>query len=155
GWTGGGTLKGVSETLIDSVSASVTLANTSLAVTGLPAISLSGFTTANLSDTGSGHNFTISSWTGGGSVSGTDETVTRTLSANVVLSNTSLAVSGLPAIALSGFTAASLSDPFGGHTFTVSSWTGTGSLIDSATAPDTVVAAKSAGFTLSNSALAS
>ena len=54
------------------MSASVTLTNTSLAVTGLPAIALDGFTVANLTDTssGGGNTFTVSGWTNGGSLTG-------------------------------------------------------------------------------------
>ena len=68
GWTGGGSLKGTAETVVDSVSSSVTLTNTSLAVTGLPTLTLSGFTTANLTDTAGGNTFTVSGWTGSGSL---------------------------------------------------------------------------------------
>ena len=56
----------------------------------------------------------------------------ESVSANVTLTNTSLAVTGLPTLTLSGITAANLTDTAGGNTFTVSGWTGSGSLVDTA-----------------------
>ena len=50
---------------------SYTLTNTSLAVTDDTTLSLSGITTANLTDTGGGNTFTVSGWTGSGSLTGT------------------------------------------------------------------------------------
>jgi hypothetical protein len=44
----------------------MTLANASLAVAGGASFALSGFTTANLTDTAGGNTFTVSGWTGGG-----------------------------------------------------------------------------------------
>ena len=58
-------------------------------------------------------------------------------------------------VTLSGFTTANLTDSGGGNTFTVSGWTGTGSLVDSGNAADTVTASKAAGYTLSNTSLSS
>ena len=51
GWTGSGTLTGTGDTVVESTSANVTLTNTSLAVSGLPTLTLSGITTANLTVT--------------------------------------------------------------------------------------------------------
>ena len=155
GWTGGGTITGVNETLVDTVSSSVALSNGSLAVTGLPSIGLSGFTVANLTDSGSGHTFTLAGWTGAGSLSGTGETVAENVSGKVTLTNGSLAVGALPALSLSGFTAAKLTDTGGGNTFGVGGWTGAGSLADTGSAADSITANKSGGFTLSNAALSS
>ena len=64
-------------------------------------------------------------------------------------------MTGLPALTLSGFTTANLTDTAGGNTFTVSGWTGSGSLTDSAAARDTVTASKSASYTLTNTSLSS
>ena len=64
--------KATPETLIDSVSASTSLSNTALAVGSLPILNLSGITTANLTDTSAGGNtFTVTGWTGKGTLSGT------------------------------------------------------------------------------------
>ena len=49
---------------------------------------------------------------------------------------------------LSGITTANLTDTGGGHTFTVSGWTGAGSLTDTASTPDTVTASKAANYVL-------
>ena len=219
GWTGKGTLTGTPDTLVDTVTANATLTNASLAVTGLPTLTLSGFTTANLTDTAGGNTFTVSGWTGGGSLTdsaatadtvtasksagftlantslsstdgmslglsnvttanltdsgsggntftitgwtgtgtlkGTAETLVDSVSSSVVLAKTSLAVTGGPTLTLSGFTTANLTDTAGGNTFTVSGWTGSGSLTDSAAAGDTVTASKSASYTLANTSLSS
>jgi len=157
GWMGAGTLKGTkSETLVDSVSTSVTLANLSLAVTGLPTLTLSGFTIANLTDTVGGHTFTVGGWTGSGSLtdsSATGDTVAASANAGFTLTNT-LLTSGTMSLILSGITIANLTDTVGGHTFTIGNWTGSGSLTDSAFfVGDTVVASKSAGYTLTNTSL--
>ncbi len=220
GWTGKATLTGSPDTLVDTVAANTTLTNTSLAVTGLPTLTLSGFPTANLTDTtggntftvsgwtgsgsitdsaatgdmvtasksagftlanallsstdgmtlglsgvttanltdstsGGGHTFTVSGWTGVGTLKGAAETLVDTLTASTTLAKTSLAVSGGPTLTLSGFTVANLTDTAGGNTFTVSGWTGSGSLTDNAAAGDTVAASKSASYTLANASLSS
>ena len=218
GWTGKGSLTGTSETVEVNVSANAALANTSLAVTGGPSLILNGFTTANLYATGSsttftitgwtgngsltaksgtatvsaseaagftlspssltagtmslslngistanltdttgGHTITISGWTGAGKLTGTGDTVVECVSAGVTLSNTSLAVTGLTALTLKGITTADLTGTSGGITFTVSGWTGNGTLTYAAksTSPDTVLADKNAGYTLTDSSLSS
>ena len=158
GWTGSGTLKGPADTLVDSVTASVALAKASLAVTGLPTLTLSGFTTANLTDTAGGNMFTVSNWTGSGSLTDSaanGDTVTAIKSAGYTLTNTSLSSTDGMALALSGITIADLAASSSGKTFTVSGWTGSGSLTDTAASGDTVTASKSAGFTLADSSLSS
>ena len=136
GWTGTGTLKGTSETLVDSVSSSVVLAKTSLAVTGGATLTLSGFTTANLTDTAGGNTFTVSGWTGSGSLTdsaSTMDTVAASKSAGYTLTNTSLSSTDGMALGLIGITTANLAATSNGKTFTVSGWTGSGSLTDTAT----------------------
>ena len=157
GWTGTGTLSAPAGTgtVTASKSAGYTLTNTALSSTDGMTLGLSGITTANLTDTGSGHTFTISGWTGSGTLKGSTETLLDVVSSSVVLAKTSLAVTGLPAVTLSGFTTANLTDTAGGNTFTVSGWTGSGSLTDRAAAGDTVTASKSAGYTLANTSLSS
>lgn len=156
GWTGKGTLKGKSEALIDTVAASVTLTNTSLAVTALPALTLNGFTTANVTDTAGGNTFTVSGWTGSGSLTdsaGSGDTVAASKNASYTLANSLLTSTDKMSLALNGITTANLAATTGGRTFTVSGWTGTGSLTD--TGSGIVTATKSAGFTLSNMSLTS
>ncbi len=141
---------------MDVVSSSVVLAKTSLAVTGLPTVTLSGFTTANLTDAAGGNTFTVSGWTGSGSLTdsaATGDTVTASKSAGYTLTNTSLSSTDGMAISLSGITTANLAATTASKTFTVSGWTGSGSLTD--TASGILTASKSAGFILTNTSLSS
>jgi hypothetical protein len=159
GWTGSGSLidSGTSgDTVTASKGAGFTLASNSLSSSDGMSLGLIGITTANLTDNGSGGNtFIVTGWTGAGTLKGTSETVADVLSSNVVLAKTSLAVTGGATLTLSGFTTANLTDTAGGNTFTVSGWTGSGSLTDSSSSMDTVVASKSAGYTLTNNSLSS
>ena len=103
------------------MSASVTLTNTSLAVTGQPTLTLSGFTTANLTDTAGGNTFTVSGWTGGGSLTDSAaiaDTVTASKSASYTLTNTLAVVHRRHGAGLSGITTANLTATSGGKTFT-------------------------------------
>jgi hypothetical protein len=155
-WTGSGTLKGSAETLVDAVSTSVTLAKTSLAVMGLPSLMLSGFTTANLTDVAGGNTFTVSGWTGSGSLTGggsIPDTLAASKSAGYTLTNTSLSSTDGMALGLSGITIANLAATTASRTFAISGWTGSGSLTDTATG--IVTASKNAGFTLTNNLLKS
>ena len=156
GWRGSGTLKGSTETLVDSVSSSVVLTNTSLAVTSLPALTLSGFKTANLTDTAGGDTFTVSGWTKSGSLTDSaviGDTVTASKSAGYTLANNSLSSTDGMSLGLSGVTSANLSATTASKTFTVSGWTGSGSLTD--TAKGIVAASENGGFTLTNKSLTS
>src|SRR5205807_2504368 len=101
-----------------------------------------------------GNTFTVSGWTGSGSLTGSSDIVAATKGANFTLTNTALSA-GAMVLSLSGITTANVTDTSGGHTFTVSGWTGSGSLTGTAGAAETVTATKSANFTLTNSALAS
>ena len=156
GWTGSGSLTGTTATVAASNASGFTVSPTSLTA-GPMSLTLSGITTANLTDTrgGGGNTFTINGWTGKGSLSGSSDSLVESVSSNVTLTNASLAVTGIPALTLYGITTANLTDTAGGNTFTVSGWTGNGSLTDTATTADTVTASKSAGFTLTNSLLSS
>ncbi len=157
GWTGSGTLSAPAGTgtVTASKIAGYTLLSTSLSSTDKMTLGLSGITTANLTDTGKTHTFTITGWTGSGTLKGATENLVDSVATSVVLASTSLAVTGLPKLTLSGFTTANLADTAGGNTFTVSGWTGRGSLTDSAATADTVTASKRAGYTLTNSLLSS
>ena len=129
GWTGTGSLvdAGLQPTRSPRArQAGYTLWNTSLSSTDGMSLGLSNFSTATLTDTGSGHTFTLTGWTGAATLSGTSETIADSVSANVTLSSSSLAVTGLPAIAMSGFTAANLAETVAGNTFTVSALDGHG-----------------------------
>ena len=158
GWTGTGTLKGTGETLVDSVAAGVALANSSLTVTGGTTLTLSGFTTANLTDTAGSNTFTVSGWTGSGSLADTGaapDTVVASKSAGYTLGNNILASTDGMSLTLSGISTANLTATSAGKTFDVSGWTGTGSLADTAATGDTVNATKSASVTLTGTSLSS
>ncbi len=142
GWTGNGSLADTATGMVTASQASgFTLSPTSLTA-GAASLSLSGITTANLTDTAGGNTFTINGWTGAGKLTGALDTVVEKVAANVTLSNTSLAVTGIPALTLSEITTANLTDTTGGNTFTVSGWTGGGSLNDTAAVADTVTISK-------------
>jgi hypothetical protein len=158
GWTGTGSLmdSGASpDTITASKNAGYTLTDGTLQSTDLMSLALSGFTTANLTDTGNTHVFTITGWTGAGTLKGSAETLIDSASSNVALANTSLAVTGLPALTLAGFKVAMITDTSGGNTFTVGGWTGTGTLMNSGASPDTIAATKNAGYTLTDASLSS
>jgi hypothetical protein len=129
-----------------------TLSNTAL-VFGR-AVNLSNIQVANLTGGPGGSNFTITNWSGGGSLTGVGGTnsVTAGNDVDYTLTNTSLARSGLPAMALSGIQQANLSGGASNNNFDVGGWTGTGSL-NGGGGTDTVTATKDTTFTLTNTGL--
>ena len=130
GWNGTGSLTntgGTTDTVTSSKSASYTLADALLTATGGLSVALSGISMANLTDTGGGHSFDVSGWNGTGSLAntgGTTDTVTASKGADFTLGNAALAA-GTMNLSLSGIGMANLTDAGGGHSFTVSNWTGT------------------------------
>ena len=156
GWTGTGSLSDTGAGIVSvSKNGGFTLSNTSISSADGMSMSLSGITTANLTDIGSSHSFAMAGWTGGGTLKGSAETLVDTVSTKVVLNSTWMAVTGLPQVNLSGFTTANLTDTAGGNTFAVNSWTGSGSWTNVGPNPDTISASKAAGFTLTNNSLSS
>ena len=152
GWTGSGSLTGTTATVTSSKNADYTLTNTSLSSTDGMSLGLSGITIAKLTATGSGHSFTVSGWTGTGSLIGPMSTLTDVASGDFNLTTAKL-TSGSMSLSLSGITTANLTDASAGtNTFTVSGWTGTGSLTGMA---DTVTASKGFNYTLTNTSLSS
>ena len=156
GSTGGIGSKGPSGTVVAVKDGSFTLSNTRLTSTDGMQVQLRGITTADLTDTSAGGNtVSIAGWTGAASLVGPGDTLVDTVIGDTTLTNTSLAVSGLPKVTLSGFTAANLTDSdTGGITFTVSGWTGSGSL-DQMPIPAVFVRCgrlrrRAAGYTLSD-----
>ena len=114
---------------------------------------LSGITIANLTDTAGGHTFTLNGWAGSGSLTDSASTASilaATENASFTLSNGSVTF-GTETIGLLGpINTAQLTDTGGGNTFTVSNWTGRGSLSRPMATPDTVVASKAAVDILTN-----
>ncbi len=161
GWTGGGTLTNTgptADTVTASKNASYTLTNTSLTSTDGMSLTLSNIAAANLSDTGGNHSFTVSGWTGGGTLASTGvtaDTVTASKNASYTLTNTSLTSTDGMSLTLSNIIAANLTDTGGSHSFTVSDWTGGGTLTNTGATADTVTASKNASFTLTNTSLTS
>ena len=155
GWTGTGSLIAPSGTgtVTDVGAGAISLTNAQLTAPNMT-LSLSGIITANLTDDDSGSSFTVTGWTGGGKLVGTSEMLVNSVTSSVTLANTSLMVTGLPNLTLKGITVANLTDTAGGNTFTVSGWTGTGSLTDTGSIADTVAASLSANFGLSDTSLA-
>jgi Ca2+-binding RTX toxin-like protein len=79
------------------------------------------------------------------------DTVTASKSAGFTLANASLSSTDGMALGLVGVMTANLAASSNGKTFTISGWTGRGSLADTATG--IVAASKSAGFTLTDTSL--
>jgi Ca2+-binding RTX toxin-like protein len=157
GWTGTGTLSGANgnDTVIASNDADFILADSSLARTGRGTISLNTIETANLTGGGSSNAFTVSGWTGNGTIdgdAGSDLLVAMNDTA-FNLSDSSLARTGFGTLTLAGIESANLTGGTGANSFTVTNWTGTGSL-DGSIGSDTLVAVNDTDFTLSDGSLA-
>jgi len=154
---GSGTVPGTnvtSDTLIAANAANYVLTNSELSINGAVNSLNGSIPTANLTDTGSGHIFIVSGWTGTGSLSGAGtETVAATKDANFTLGNTGLSSSDGMSLTLTGFTIANLGGGPSANTFTVSGWTGSGRLSGGAIA-GTLVAIKDTDFLLANNSLA-
>ena len=105
----------------------------------------------------SNNTFNLGGWTSttaGSSVTGGggSDTIVVSRDANFTLTNAQLTI-GTQNVALSGIGTASLTGGSGNNTFTVTGWTGGGSLAGGGGGSDSVVASKGAGFTLSDSSL--
>ena len=148
-------------TLTESGNVNFTLTNTSL--TGVGTDTLSNLQVANLSNLAGdtiARNYTVSGWTGGGSltrVSGTGSSNTITASKavgtiNFTLSDTGLQTSDGMNLTLSGFTKAVLTGGAGSNSFAVSDWTGSGTLSGGA-GSDTLLSSRDGNTTLSSTAL--
>ena len=156
GWTGSGSLDGggESDTVVATKNASFVLADGSLTASDGLGLGLSGIGTATLTG-GTGNNtFDVSGWSGKGKLTGGggSDTVVAVKDADFTLGNTSLGASDGMFVSLSAVTAARLTGGVSANTFTVSSWTGSGSLIGGG-GSDTVEATKNTGFTLTNASL--
>ncbi len=147
-------------TTVVETGADLTLSNASLTGDGIDDI-FREIKSAQLTDVIGGGTFTVSGWTGSGSLSApasNPDAVYATKGANFTLANTLLASGDGMSMNLSGITSANLTDSStGGITFTVSRWTGGGSLIDADTGGsfDAVTSTKGAGYTLSDTSLTS
>ncbi|MEI7921717.1 MAG: HYR domain-containing protein [Planctomycetota bacterium] len=155
GWTGSGTLTGGGglDTVVAVRDASFTLTNTSLAI-GTQTLALSAIGVANLTGGVSANSFTVTGWTGAGTLTGGggSDTVIATSDSNFTLTNTSLVI-GTQTLTLSAIGLATLTGGIGNNTFTVTGWTGGGSLIGGG-GSDTIVTVQNTNFILTNTSLA-
>jgi hypothetical protein len=160
GWTGGGTLTGQAGDAVTATDANAnfTLTNTALARTGgYATLTLKGLTVANLTDTGGGHSFDVSAWTGTGTLTGnagkTDTLIATKNTGSFTLADNSLSTGDGMSLALASLAAANLTGGTLAAKFDVSGWTGTATLAGQA--KNNIVAATNNGvsFTLTSTAL--
>jgi parallel beta-helix repeat protein len=156
GWSGGGVLTGGggTDTLAATKNYNVTLANNSFVSGDSMSLVLTGFSVANLTGGAANNTFTVSGWTGTGTLTGGGgtDTVLAVKDANFTLTNTTLTVSDGTSWTLSGIGIARLFGGTSSNTFDISGWSGTGSLTGNG-GSDTVIATKDASFTISNSGI--
>ena len=97
----------------------------------IPAVSFSDIQTANLTGGNGTNSFTVSAWTGNGSLTGpngSSNTLYATDNTNFALTNTQFSRSNAGNLALSGIQNAVLTGGSGADTFTVSNWSGNATL---------------------------
>jgi Ca2+-binding RTX toxin-like protein len=141
GWTGVATLigTGTGSKVQATTTGNMTLTDSLLTdSTGLT-VNLTNIKIAELSGNGSNNTFTITGWTGSGSIRGAGgvDTVVATNNLDFTLSDSSLARSGRGSMTLhtvvnsvaDTIEVATLSGGSSANTFTVSSWTGTANLL--------------------------
>ena len=165
GWTGDGTIQGGGtgdwDTLLAQGEGSFTLTNTSLAITGRPTLALAAIEAAHLTGGGGDDTFTVSGWTGGGSLAGGGGTNTVTASKTATtpvpfaftLSDSALATSDGMSLVLAQIAVANLTGGSISNDFTVTGWTGTGTLTGAGSTTDRVILQAGGDITLSNAAL--
>ena len=155
GWTGAAALigGGGSDTLVDSSNSNFKLGDTLLAI-NTQKITLSGIGIANLTGGAGNNSFDVSGWTGRGSLSGNGgaDTLVATKDTSFTLDNTTLSTTDGMTLALLNIGRANLTGGTESDSFTVSNWTGQGSLTGGG-GNDSVIATKNANLTLSNSVL--
>ncbi len=118
-------------------------------------LTLANIEAANLTG-GAGNNlFTVTGWTGTGTITGGggSDTITATKDVNFAIADASLATGDGMNLGLSGIGTATLTGGASANSFDVSGWTGAGT-IDGAGGTDTVVASNNSDFTLTNTSLA-
>ena len=111
--------------------------------------------TGTITGGASNNTFNVSAWTGKGTFAagaGTDTLNYTNGVSGIVLTNTSVAISGGANVTLSGFETANLTGGSSANTFDVTGWTGTGSLTGNG-ATSTVAATKNTDITLTNNSL--
>ncbi|HXV43898.1 MAG TPA: hypothetical protein VEC96_12605, partial [Anaerolineae bacterium] len=147
---------GATDTVSSTSDANFILSNTNLTISAFPAsFALGGIEQANLTGGAGNNTFTVSNWTGTGTLDGaggTGDTVISSNNADFTLTNTLLDVSGGATLTLANMEVANLTGGTGSNDFTVSGWTGTGTL-NGGSNTDTVISTNDADFTLINTSL--
>jgi Ca2+-binding RTX toxin-like protein len=132
----------------------MTLTATLLSATGYGNLTLSGFEVANLTGGASNNTFTVTGWNGTGSLTGGGgaDTVVAVRDANFTLSDSQLSASNGLTMNLTDVRTATLTGGASNNTFTVSTWTG-GGTINGSSGTDLLVAARNTDMTLTNTLL--
>ena len=161
GWTHEGALfgGGGGDTIAATKNVDFTISNTALQTTDGMNLSLnSDFTIANLTGGAVANSFTVTGWTGTGTINGmtsaagTVDQIIAVYDADMTLTNTSLAAAGFGTLTLAGLETASLTGGASANVFNVSGWTRAGSLAGGG-GGDTIVATKNVNFTLADTGL--
>ncbi len=134
-------------TLIESGNVNFTLTNSKLS--GIGTDTLTNLQIANLTGGSSANTFTVSGWTGTGTLAGAGgaDTIVASKNVNFTLSDSALQSSDGMNLALSGFTKATLTGGAGANTITVDDWTGTGTLAGGSSS-DTLSVTRDGNLTL-------
>lgn len=155
-WTGGGLLTGAggADTIVAVKNGDFTLADSSLATSDGMNLTLASVETANLTGGAGVNTFTVSGWTGGGTLlgAGGTDTVTATKNNNFTLADASLATSDGMNLALVSVEFAALVGGASANTFTVSGWTG-GGILHGQGGFDALAVTKDRDFVLADGAL--
>jgi Ca2+-binding RTX toxin-like protein len=154
GGTGNDSLDGGADTntLVASGNVNFTLTNSSL--TGAGTDALANLQIANLTGGTSSNSFTVSGWSGSGTLigGGGSDTVVASRDANFTLSDTELTASNGLSMTLAGIGIASLGGGLSNNIFMVSAWTGSGTL-NGSIGTDQIVAVRDTDMTLTNTSL--
>ena len=151
---GAGTADAVSE----SRDADFTLTDTTLIVGAEGTDTLANVEVANLTSTFFNRTFTVSGWTGGGSLNGFGifggDVVAATKDEDFTLANDLLESTDGMSMALAGIEIANLTGGAADNTFTVDGWTQSGTMDGAGGTGDTIVATNDTDFTLADGSLA-
>lgn len=155
-WTGTGSLNGVSgaDRLYYAKDTSlIILSDAHLMAAGM-FLTLGNMGRAELTGGDGLNTFSVAGWTGNLTVAGGGDfdAIIAQQDASFTLTNTSLAISGLPTWSISDLESALLNGGEGDNTFTISGWSGNG-LVAGNGGIDTVGATRNADFTLTNTSL--
>ena len=126
------------------------LTNTSLSGMGKDA--LTGIGEVYLTDVGGGHTFTVSKFTGTARITGSASTVIAAKDSDFVLTASMLSTSDGMNVSMTGIEIANLTGDIGNNQFTVSGWTG-GGTIGGGAGTDTILLSVDADINLQKNAL--